>query len=94
MLLNTEILIEEEDKKSVTAGGLLLFCTNPNRFLSQAGSDAVAYPGKEENYVSKERLSIGGPMMVLLGKDGIIEKGCRSIMEQYRIRSKTRSFLQ
>lgn len=75
LLLNTEFLIEEEDRKPATVAGLLLFCANPNRFLPQAGIDAVAYPGKEKNYAAKERLSIRGPMMALIGKDGIIENG-------------------
>ena len=75
LLLNTELLIEEDDRKPATVAGLLLFCNNPNRFLPQAGIDAVAYPGREKDYVAKERLSIRGPMTALLGTDGIIENG-------------------
>ena len=75
LLLNTEFLIEEEDRKPATVAALLLFCTYPNRFLPQAGIDAVAYPGKEKDYAAKERLSMRGPMTALLGKDGIIENG-------------------
>ena len=75
LLLNTEFLIEEEDRKPATVAGLLLFCANPNRFLPQAGIDAVAYPGKEKDYAAKERLSIRGPMTALIGKDGIVENG-------------------
>jgi ATP-dependent DNA helicase RecG len=75
LLLNTEFLIEEDDRKPATVAGLLLFSTNPNRFLPQAGIDAVAYPGKEKDYAAKERLSIRGPMTVLLGTDGVIENG-------------------
>ena len=75
LLLNTEFLIEEDDRKPATVAGLLLFCANPNRFLPQAGIDAVAYPGKEKDYAAKERLSIRGPMTALIGKDGIVENG-------------------
>lgn len=75
LLLNTEFLIEEEDRKPATVAGLLLFCANPNRFLPQAGIDAVAYPGKEKDYAAKERLFIRGPMTALIGKDGIVENG-------------------
>lgn len=75
LLLNTEFLIEEDDRKPATVAGLLLFCANPNRFLPQAGIDAVAYPGKEKDYAAKERLSIRGPMTALMGNDGIIENG-------------------
>jgi ATP-dependent DNA helicase RecG len=75
LLLNTEFLIEEDDRKPATVAGLLLFSANPNRFLPQAGIDAVAYPGKEKDYAAKERLSIRGPMTALLGTDGIFENG-------------------
>jgi len=75
LLLNTEFLIEEEDRKPATVAGLLLFCANPNRFLPQAGIDAVAYPGKEKDYAAKERKSIRGPMTALFGNDGLVENG-------------------
>lgn len=75
LLLNTEFLIEEDDRKPATVAGLLLFCPNPNRFLPQAGIDAVAYPGKEKDYAAKERLSIRSPMTALLGNEGIVENG-------------------
>lgn len=75
LLLNTEFLIEEEDRKPATVAGLLLFCVNPNRYLPQAGIDAVAYPGKEKDYAARERIAIRGPMTALMGKDGIVENG-------------------
>jgi len=53
----------------------LLFCANPNRFLPQAGIDAVAYPGKEKDYAAKERLSIRGPMTALLSGGTPVENG-------------------
>lgn len=75
LLLNTELLIEEDDRKPASVAGLLLFCANPNRFLPQAGIDAVAYPGKEKDYAAKERLSIRGPMTALFGSAGLVENG-------------------
>jgi ATP-dependent DNA helicase RecG len=75
LLLNTEFLIEEADRKSASVAGLLLFCANPNRFLPQAGIDAAAYPGKEKDYTAKERLSIRGPMTALFGSAGLVENG-------------------
>jgi len=79
LLLNTEFLIDEGDRKPATVAGLLLFCANPNRFLPQAGIDAVAYPGKEKDYAARERLSIRGPMTALIGDGGIVDNG---IVEQ------------
>jgi len=75
LLLNTEFLIEEDDTTPATVAGLLLFCSNPNRFLPQAGIDAVAYPGKEKDYAAKERSAIRGPMTALFGSDGLVENG-------------------
>jgi ATP-dependent DNA helicase RecG len=75
LLVNTEFLVEEGDNIPATVGGLLLFCTNPNRFLPQAGIDAAAYPGKEKDYAAKERLAIRGPMTALFGSEGLVENG-------------------
>jgi len=72
LLVNTEIMVED----GVTAGGALLFGTNPNRFLPQAGIDAAAFPGVDKDYAARERLTIRGPMTALCGADGlIIENG-------------------
>jgi ATP-dependent DNA helicase RecG len=68
LLVNTEIMVED----GVTAGGVLLFGTNPNRFLPQAGIDAAAFPGTEKDYAARERLTIRGPMTALFGADGLI----------------------
>jgi ATP-dependent DNA helicase RecG len=63
--------------KAVTAAGLLLFGLNPNRFLPQAGIDAVAYPGKEKDYTAKERRDLRGAMTMLhyANKKEIMESG-------------------
>jgi ATP-dependent DNA helicase RecG len=68
LLVNTEIMVEE----GVTAAGILLFGTNPNRFLPQAGIDAAAFPGTEKDYAARERSTIRGPMTPLCGADGLI----------------------
>jgi len=75
LLVNTEFMIAEEEKRSATVGGLLLFCSNPNQFLPQAGIDAVAYPGIEKDYAAKERTSLRGPLTALFGKEGLVENG-------------------
>ncbi|MEA2083507.1 MAG: ATP-binding protein [Thermodesulfobacteriota bacterium] len=75
LLVNTEFLVDEDDTTPATVAGLLLFCANPNRFLPQAGIDAVAYPGKEKDYAAKERLAIRGPMTALFGSEGLVENG-------------------
>ena len=72
LLENTEFLTEE----AVTVGGMLLFGKTPNRFLPQAGIDAVAYCGTEKDYDALERTALRGPMTPLLGEsDEIVENG-------------------
>jgi len=75
LLGNTEILADEEDSFPPTVAGVLLFGKHPNRFLPQAGIDAVAYNGKEKDYTAKERLTIRGPMVPLAGSQGLVENG-------------------
>jgi ATP-dependent DNA helicase RecG len=75
LLVNTEVLSDEGDTTAPTVAGLLLFGKNPNRFLPQAGIDAVAYPGREKGYTAKERLPIRGPMVPLAGSQGLVENG-------------------
>lgn len=75
LLVNTEFLVEEDGRTPATVAGLLLFCPNPNRFLPQAGIDAVAYPGKVKDYAAKERVAIRGPMTALFGREGLVENG-------------------
>jgi ATP-dependent DNA helicase RecG len=72
LLVNTEIMTEE----GVTIGGMLLFGTTPNRFLSQAGIDAAAFPGIEKDYAARERSTLRGPMTPLYDANGaIVENG-------------------
>ncbi len=71
LLVNTEFL-DEGERCTATVAGLLLFGSNPNRFLPQAGIDAVAYPGREKAYEARERGSLRGPMVPLSGVDGAV----------------------
>jgi ATP-dependent DNA helicase RecG len=75
LLVNTEIL-DDGEKRPATVAGLLLFGSNPNRFLPQAGIDAAAYTGKEKDYDAKERKSLRGPLVALFDEDGrMVESG-------------------
>ena len=72
LLVNTKIMAEE----GVTVGGMLLFGSLPNRFLPQAGIDAVAYLGCEQDYAAQERAALRGPMIALRNESGnIVENG-------------------
>jgi ATP-dependent DNA helicase RecG len=67
LLANTEILCDDTGRKAATVAGLLLFGLAPNRFLPQAGIDAVAYPGREKDYAARERSALRGPFTPLYG---------------------------
>ncbi|MGF6812196.1 ATP-dependent DNA helicase RecG [Paraburkholderia sp. Clong3] len=72
LLFNTEIMVED----GITVSGVLLFGRTPNRFLPQAGIDAVAYPGVEKDYAARERAALRGPMSPLLNNaDEIVDAG-------------------
>ncbi len=72
LLFNTEIMVED----GITVSGVLLFGRTPNRFLPQAGIDAVAFLGVNKDYTSRERITMRGPMTPLLNDAGeIIEAG-------------------
>jgi ATP-dependent DNA helicase RecG len=78
LLVNTDFMVESHARPIATVGGILLFGRLPNRFLPQAGLSAVAYPGKEKDYTSLERIQIRGPITPLYplsGEDDVIEAG-------------------
>lgn len=75
LLTNTEILDDSENHPA-TIAGLLLFGKNPNRFLPQAGIDAVAYPSIEKDYEARDRQTLRGSMVALFAADGsLVEAG-------------------
>jgi len=79
LLINTDFLNIEGENTPCTAAGLLLFGTNPNHYLPQAGIDAVAYPGVEKDYAAIERAQLRGPMLGLYRQEkdaiGLVEPG-------------------
>jgi ATP-dependent DNA helicase RecG len=76
LLANTELLESDAPTATANVAAILLFGTQPNRFLPQAGIDAVAYPGREKDYAALERRQLRGPMTPLMDPAGqIIENG-------------------
>ncbi len=75
LLVNTEIL-DDSDRQPATVAGLLLFGSNPSRYLPHAKIDAVAYIGPEKDYAARERRTLRGPMVRLSSSDGtVLERG-------------------
>lgn len=75
LLVNTDFVVQENSTAPATVAGLLLFCTNPSRFLPQSGIDAAAYPGREKDYAARERAEMRGPLVPLVAAEGILESG-------------------
>jgi ATP-dependent DNA helicase RecG len=75
LLINTEFLVQQDERTPASAAGLLLFSQNPNKFLPQAGIDAAAYPGKEKDYAAKERSTMRGALTPLFGHKKRLENG-------------------
>jgi len=75
LLENTEFLARGEAGVFCTVAGLLLFGKRPNRFLPQAGVDAVSYAGTEPDYSARARLVLRGPLVPLLSDAGVVENG-------------------
>ena len=66
----------KNDPQPATVAGLVLVGANPNRFLPQAGIDAVACFGPEKDYDARERRKLCGPIVRLQGADGaVLESG-------------------
>lgn len=74
-LVNTEIMMDTDLGPAVTVAGLLLFGNHPNRFIPQAGIDAVAFSGTEKDFAAIERASLRGPMLPLFSRAGLVENG-------------------
>jgi ATP-dependent DNA helicase RecG len=75
LLENTEMMISGDEDHTCTVAGVLLFGRQPNKFLPQAGIDAVCYPGTQPDYAATERFTARGPMVALLSEAGLVENG-------------------
>lgn len=75
LLVNTEFL-DDSDRQPATVAGLLLFGSDPGRYLPQAKIDAAAYFGREKDYDAGERRTLRGPLVPLTGAGGaVLEPG-------------------
>jgi len=76
LLVNTDLMLEERGRTVPNVGAMLLFGRNPKRYLPQSGITAVAYPGTEKDYASRERSALHGPSLPLISETGdFLERG-------------------
>ncbi|MGH2879771.1 MAG: ATP-binding protein [Solirubrobacteraceae bacterium] len=80
LLVNTDFMVEDRDRRIVTVGAILLFGRNPHRWLPQAGITAIAYEGTERDYAAREDVRLRGPIVPLLDESGEIED--RGLIDQ------------
>lgn len=72
LLLNTDLMVGDRSNPIPTVGAILLFSSNPKRFLPQAGISAVSYPDVTKDYATRERSTLIGPIVPLLGSNNEI----------------------
>ncbi len=76
LLRNLEFLTLALGTLTATVDGMLLFGTDPRRRMHQAGIHALAFPGEDMDYATREDRTHGGPMTPRLASDGeVMESG-------------------
>ncbi len=76
LLCNSDLLVESGGELQASVAGLLLFGSNPNRRLPQAGVTAAAFEGVEKDYNTIDEERIRGPLVSTFSKRGVIlDKG-------------------
>lgn len=76
LLLNSDLLVSEEEYVRTSVAGLLLFGANPNPRLPQAGITAAAFRHSEKDYDTIDEERIRGPLVSLMSTNGpVIETG-------------------
>ena len=76
VLLNSDLLVSSGHSECASVAGMLLFGTNPNRRVPQAGVTAAAFPGIVKDYNMVDEEQIRGPMTPMISKRGaLVDKG-------------------
>jgi len=76
LLCNLDLMTVSAGQTVATIDSMLLFGTNPKRFVPQSGIRAVCYPGTGQDYATRSDENLKGPMLPLGGADGsIVEAG-------------------
>jgi ATP-dependent DNA helicase RecG len=75
-LANIDVLVEDRGRFFATVGGLLLFGTNPNKYLPQAGITATAFPAGQKEYATVDEEIIRGPLVSHVTQRGrVVDRG-------------------
>jgi len=79
-------MTEDRGRAMPSAGGLLLFGSQPKKFMPQAGISAAAYVGTAKDYDARARETVSGPLVSLFttggkGADGPRPRMARTFSE-------------
>jgi ATP-dependent DNA helicase RecG len=76
LLSNLELMTSSVGRTVVTVDGMLLFGSNPKRYLPQSGIRAICYPGTTPQYAARADEELRGAMVLLGATNGaIVEPG-------------------
>ena len=76
LLVNLDLATAAAGQVAATVDGMLLFGSNPKRFLAQSGIRAVCYTGEEPDYAARADEDLKGPLVPLGARDGsLVEPG-------------------
>ena len=62
-------MFEDKSRRIASVAGLLLFGSQPKKYMPQSGISAVSYTGKEKDYEARARQTLRGPLVSLFGPD-------------------------
>jgi ATP-dependent DNA helicase RecG len=76
ILVNLELMTKVDDRIVPTIDGILLFGTNPKKFLPQSGIRSLVYQTNQPDYAAKADEDVRGPLLPLGAQNGsIVENG-------------------
>jgi len=76
-LVNLDLAVRRHQRTAPTVNGVLLFGSNPKRFVPQSGIRAICYTGEEPDYATRADEDLRGPLAPLLDRGGgaLLEPG-------------------
>ncbi len=76
LLVNLDLATASAGETVPTIDGMLLFGSNPKRFLPQSGIRAICYTGEEPDYAARADEDLRGPLVPLGARNGsLVESG-------------------
>ena len=75
-LVNLDLAVGTHRRTAPTVNGVLLFGSNPKRFIPQSGIRAICHAGEEPDYATRADEDLRGPLVPLRDSDGaLVEPG-------------------